>query len=156
LETIESVPKFCKIPVNRADLPVRVKIDVVNNFDFPERPHKHNMIIFLSQNTPNPNAACHDMKVSCTQKTSITFTCGNTSQKYAAIYFTLLSDVGLRLSISLNPTFSKIPENNNQRQTDQKREQQRKADELEDLAEEYMAELLDYYKANTDAPISRR
>ena len=107
METIEGIPKYCKIPVARADLPVKVKIDVINNFDFPERPHKHNMVIFLSQNNLNPNSASHDIRICCKDKTSITFTFGSTGQKYAPIYFNLLSDVGLRLSIILKPTFSR-------------------------------------------------
>jgi hypothetical protein len=135
---------------------VRVQVDVVSNFDFPERPHKHNMILFLSQNTPNPDAARHDLKIACQNQASTSFTFGNTGQKYGSIFLTLLSAVGLRLSIALKPTFAtKTREDNQQSKLQETRAKQRKADELEDLSEEYMIELLNYYKANTNPP-SRR
>ena len=135
---------------------MRVQVDVVSNFDFPERPHKHNMILFLSQNTPNPDAAHHDLKIACQNQASTSFTFGNTGQKYGSIFLTLLSAVGLRLSIALKPTFTRKTKGHSQQsKLEETRAKQRKADDLEDLAEEYMIELLDYYKANTDPP-SRR
>jgi len=166
VQIIENIPKYCKIPVSRGDLPVRVTIEVISNFDFPESPNNHDMMLFLSQNTPNPNSACHDLQISCRNKSSISFTFGNASQKYASIYLTMLSAVGLRLSIVLKPTFSRTTKRGAEEDTDYssshaskaeaQRAKQQKADELEDLSEQYMIELLDYYKANTEAAPSKR
>lgn len=48
VEIIRDIPKYCKIPVSRPDLPARGTIEVVGNHDFPGKLSQHDMMLFLS------------------------------------------------------------------------------------------------------------